>query len=615
MLLLTAGCTRKSYRLRVDHDEVQALAQKAALAPQELPPVPAISSQPNSVWSQSTLPGDPNSAVVGVPQGVPARFAVDSARGPLRPTSPSQHNAAPQAGSLGRQSHVRRVIFNQEDVLPAPPPEAIRPEEVPPSPAVDDELIVLPTMSRPPGFMGRILSRLRFPGFRRCAHGETELLSIKSPPFSPSGKNYAPNRWWILLGDPGLNYQVESSLDDSFTLAAALQRLRAAQALARREASNLWPDVNGVGSAEGAFSSFSSDGSLFSLGLAASYEVDLWGNIESRVEAERLRADATDADYHAVALTLSGEVARTWFSLIEARAQLALLGEQLNTNITGLKLQEKRFAGGAEGVGSADVLRQRQLVESTREQIIIARSRIDVLEHRLAVLQGRPPQGAKYDVRVALPSLPPVPATGLPSELLQRRPDVRREYLELWAADRDLAAAISAQYPRLNLAGSIDTLADGSTNLFRDWIGAIAAEIVAPLIDGGERRAEVDRRAAQLHELVADYGQTVLVAFREVEDALALEQYQRQRIESLNKQYKLARQSSAQLRERYLFGETEYLDVLTAITGEQRLQREILSARLELILTRVALYLALAGGFDPHPQAVVDDNFHRDINE
>lgn len=438
-------------------------------------------------------------------------------------------------------------------------------------------------------------------GFVGCVNKvpPVKLPLQHAPLFSSSGESIAPNRWWTAFDDSSLDREVARSLDGSFTLTAALQRLRAAQAQARREASDLFPDVDGLADAEGVFRSDGPEESFFALGLGAAYEVDLWDRIESHAEAEQLRAAATDADYYAVALTLSAEIARTWYSLIEAHAQLALLAEQIETNEIGLELQEARFGLGQ--VRSADVLRQRQLVESTRAQTLVVQSRIDVLEHRLAVLQGLPPQEARYDTGAVLPDLPPLPATGLPSDLIQRRPDVQRDFLALWAADRDLASAISDQYPRLNLSASVSTIAESPERLFSEWIAATAGQIIAPLIDGGQRRAEVDRTAFTLRLRVAEYGQSVLVAFREVEDALAREQYQAELIENLTKQVELARQASVQLREQYLIGEAEYLDVLTAITQEQRLQRDTLSARLELVLNRIALYLALAGDFDTRP--------------
>ena len=412
-----------------------------------------------------------------------------------------------------------------------------------------------------------------------------------------------PDRWWTAFGDSGLNREVGQSLGGNYSLAAALQRLRAAEALTRREASDLLPDLNGFSEAEHVFRSNGPDSSLYALGLDAAYQVDLWGAIGSRVEAERLRSEATLADYHAVALTVAAEEAATWFSLIESHAQLELLNEQIDANRRMLERQE--FAFGVGQIAAPDLLRQRQLVESTREQLVIVLARIDILEHQLAVLQGRPPQQARYDTGAVLPDLPPLPYTGVPADLVNRRPDVRRDYLLLQAADRDLASAVSSQYPRLNLTGSLTTIAESPGELFQDWIGTIAKELVAPLFDGGQRRAEVDRTAAVARQRLSEYGDTVLLAFREVEDALAREHYQIERIERLNAQLELASVASASLDQRLVdgAGDTDFLDVLSATTEYQRLQRATLSARLDLVLNRISLYLALAGDFDPRPCA------------
>ena len=422
------------------------------------------------------------------------------------------------------------------------------------------------------------------------------LPHVTETPLSSSGEVVAPDRWWTTFDDPGLNQNANQAFQGNFTLAVALHRLSAARALTRREASDLFPDLNGVADVGGVFGP-GNDRDSYTWGLDASYQVDLWGQIGSRVEAQRLRAKATAADYHDIALTLSAEVARTWFSLIEARAQLALLDEQLETNRTGLTLQESRFGLGQ--VRSADVLRQRQLVESTLEQAVVVRARVEILEHQLAVLLGQPAQEASFETGDQLPELPPMPATGLPSELLHRRPDVRREHLAILAADRDVASAITAQYPRLNLTASLLNSAERPEDIFRDWFFSLGAQLIGPLIDGGERRAEVDRTKAILRQRFSEYGETMLNAFREVEDALALERYQLERIGHLEKQVTFARQASEQLREQYLIGDTDYLNVLSAITTQQRLQRETLAARLELLQIRISLYLALAGGFQP----------------
>ncbi len=172
--------------------------------------------------------------------------------------------------------------------------------------------------------------------------------------------------------------------------------------------------------------------------------------------------------------------------------------------------------------------------------------------------------------------------------------------------DSDLASAISAQYPRISLSGSVLNVADNPDNLFRHWFVSIGSQLIAPLLDGGQRRAEVDRNVAVVPQRFNEYRQTMLNAFREVEDNLALEHYQIQRNERLNAQVSLAQQASDQLFRQYLIGDADYLDVLSSIQTQQSLQRETLSARLDLILIRIGLYLALAGDFDARPQALPD---------
>jgi len=416
-----------------------------------------------------------------------------------------------------------------------------------------------------------------------------------APQFSNNGTAATPSRWWMAFNDPELDNQINHAIEGNYTLAAALQRVRAARALTRREASDLFPDLNGTAEVGSVFGP-GNDPSRYELGLGAAYQVDLWNEIESRVEAEQFRANATGYDYRTIALTLSADIARNWFSLIEAHAQVNLLKDQIKINRTGLEIQESRFGLGL--IRSADVLRQRQLLESTLEQAVVAEARIEVLEHQLAVLLGEMPQTASYETGSELPELPPLPDAGLPSELLNRRPDVLRDYLAFAAADRDLASAISAQYPRINLTGSVQNIAEKPETIFRDWFVSIGGQLIAPLFDGGQRRAEVDRTSAVTCQRFNEYAQTMLVAFSEVEDSLAQEKYQLLRVKHLKEQVKLAGQASDQLREQYLIGDAEYLDVLSASTAQQSLQRQLLSAQLELVLIRVSLYLALAGDFE-----------------
>ncbi|HEX5679026.1 MAG TPA: efflux transporter outer membrane subunit [Alcanivorax sp.] len=412
--------------------------------------------------------------------------------------------------------------------------------------------------------------------------------------FSHSGEVPAPQQWWLAFDDASLDRLVDRSLGANLDLQAAYERLNQARAVRERQQAGLFPSLEARAGAErrddGAGASDS-----FSVGLAAEYELDLWGRIRAQVEAEAFRVAATRADYQTAALSLAAEVSNTWFQLLAQRTQRALARVQLQTNQDVLSLIRARFAVGQSA--SADVLRQRQLVEASREQLLTVQARIQVLEHQLAVLLGEPPNGVALPGGATLPALPPLPATGVPADLVRRRPDLRRAYYQLQAADAELAAAVADRFPRLTLSASLSNETTDSSDLFGDWLATLAGNLVMPLIDGGQRRAEARRFRSLREQRLYEYGQAALVAFQEVEDALIQERQQRRRMDSLSEQLELADSAYRQLRIQYVNGTVAYLDVLSALQERQDLRRTLITARQELLAFRVALYRALAGGF------------------
>lgn len=423
-------------------------------------------------------------------------------------------------------------------------------------------------------------------------------LPVDSPErFAESGVQPVAEQWWTVFEDPQLNDLVDSALNSNFDLKTAWERLRAARAVVDREASAFFPRLDGSVRAEKNRSqSQFRDSEVLQLGLSSEYEIDLWGQIRSGVDAERFRARASYADYQTAALSLTAEIVRTWYQLAEAQSQLQLANEQVETNEQVLRLIKARFGSGL--VRGVDILRQQQLLEGTTEQKITAEVRVQMLQHQLAVLLGQAPRQTFSDALDQLPLLPPLPKTGVPIELVKRRPDVQSAYNLLQAADRELAVAISSKYPRLNLTASISTAAINADKLFEDWAYSVAGNLLAPLFYGGQINAEVDRSEAVRQQRLYEYGQAVLAAFREVEDALLQEQKQAESIESLKSQVRLSKQTYEQLQLAYFNGMSNYLDVLTALDEQQRLQRNLLAANLELLEYRIALYRALAGGFE-----------------
>lgn len=427
--------------------------------------------------------------------------------------------------------------------------------------------------------------------------------------FSASGSLVATDRWWEDLGDASLSMLVDEALAGSFELAAAWDRLAQAEAITRREGAGLWPSIDAQADSgttwiggSAAQNSFALNGQGtrrvddFGLGLTLSWELDIFGRLRAARDAAEFERDASAADVQATAVALAAGVADQWYALVEEARQLALLDEQIRTNMDILSLVTVRFRAG--GAGAADVLRQRQVVEQRRGERETVKARAAVAEHALAVLLGRVPVVADLPASEVLPDPGPPPAAGFPAELLDRRPDLKRGYREVLAADRQLAAARADRYPRISLTATSALGAQELADLLDNWMASLAANLVAPLFDGGRRRAEVERTRAVVSERIHLYGQQVLTAFREVEDALVQEEQQRALIQSLEAQLELARLTLERLRDRYTKGASDYLDVLDALSSQQSLERDVVGARRDLLGFRIALYRALAGGFE-----------------
>jgi len=402
-------------------------------------------------------------------------------------------------------------------------------------------------------------------------------------------------RWWLVFGIDSLNDIMNSALDSNFNLESYWQRLQAARAVHRRESSSLYPGLEAFADAStGNSINWQTGRQDLNAGLNAFYEIDLWGRLRTSVQAEEYRAGAAFSDYRAAAISLSSEVVITWFSIAAAQKQHEIISQQLRTNETMESLIMERFINGI--VRSVDILRQRQLTEASRQQLARISAQEQMLQNRLKILSGRSPRTTR--VIASLPSLPPMPETDIALKLLNRRPDVQAAWLRLKAADKDLTSAIRNRYPRLSLSTETAFRGDNISNMFENWAYSLAANMLAPVFYAGELKAEADRNAAVKQQLLKDYRQALLTAYREVEDALLLEKQQLLIIESLDEQLALAEQSYGRLRSEYFNGLGNYLDVLTALEELQKLQQQQLTARQQLLEYRVGLYRALAGGFE-----------------
>jgi len=421
--------------------------------------------------------------------------------------------------------------------------------------------------------------------------------------FSTTGAEPLNGNFWQAFEDDQLDTLIDQALANNFNLETAWDRLAQAQAVAKKSEAALWPQAEldaGFRRSRVENQGLTNYSNLYSLGIAAGYEVDLWSRLKSSQKAAWLDVQAQHDAVNTAAITVTASIANTWYQLAEVKALVQIAAEQIETNRQVLEVVTVKFRKGA--TSAADVLRQRQLVASTEALLIVAEEAEELFQYQLSVLVGHQPELTWQQTSIVLPDLPPLPRLGIPADVLWRRPDVRRDFRLLQAADQRLAAAVADQYPRISLAASADTSAVSVHDLFDDWLANLAANAFQPLFDADRRKAEVQRQQAVVTERVHTWGQTILDALRDIEAALTQERQQTKLIESLNLQLGLARETYQRNRERYIKGQANYIRVLESLQSLQALERSVVIAQRILIGYRIDLYRSTAGSFDlPRP--------------
>ena len=417
-------------------------------------------------------------------------------------------------------------------------------------------------------------------------------------------------QWWKAFGDPVLDQLVTDATGGSPALAAAAARVTQSRALLGITASEGSVQASvGVGPVN----SRSSPGSLglppgtavgsrtlWRAPVVASYEVDLFGRIKDGVAAAKKDLAGQEAAYRSVELALQADLARTYFDVREADRDIALLRDATALRQASLDILAARLAAGA--TGEFDVTRARAELALARSELEAALGRRNRLESALAVLAGRPPSALSVSATTAVARVPVIPA-GLPSSLLERRPDVVGAQAALEAANSRIGVAKSAFFPSLRLTGTAGFEAQDLGDVFRwssrTWfLGPFIGTILSvPVLDGGRNRAGLEKAKAEYEEAVARYRQQVLVAFGDVEDSLAglraLDAQSRAIAGAVDSVGRAARIARA----RFDAGAIGYLDVLDAERTRLETEREANRVAGARMTGTVALIRALGGGW------------------
>jgi NodT family efflux transporter outer membrane factor (OMF) lipoprotein len=427
--------------------------------------------------------------------------------------------------------------------------------------------------------------------------------------------------WWRRLDDPVLDMLVERALGDGLDLRGALARVREARALRAFAAGERLPSLDvGLGferrgeSANTPLGSFVPDTSIWSAGFDAAWEVDLWGRLRRSLEAADADLAAEREDARWVAVSVAAETAVAYVELRAFQRRLSLARTNVSLQDQTLELVSTRFEAGL--VGERDVAQARSNVETTRSRVPALEAGLRAAGNRLAVLLGRAPGAQFPELAAELAAERPIPlppadvATGVPADLLRRRPDVRRAERLLAAEVARTGVAEGELWPRLVLAGSLGVAAQSTGDLAQHDSGffSIGPSLRWNVFDAGRRRALVHAQDARAEEALVDWEAAVLRALEEAENARSRFVREKERRDRLAAAADQARRAVELAQTQYREGLTDFQAVLDSERALAALDDELAQSDAAITTGVIALYKALGGGFehDPLAAAVAD---------
>lgn len=419
------------------------------------------------------------------------------------------------------------------------------------------------------------------------------------------GDALARGNWWQLYGDAELNALVDRLNVSNQNLAASEAQYRQARALVRGARAAFYPNLSSSAgatrSSQGSgttntSSSTSGVSKSYDLSLNATWELDIWGKLRRSLESSRAGFEASAADLAALKLSLQAELVQNYLQLRVLDDQQRLLDATVAAYARSLKLTENQYNAGI--VPKSDVSQALTQLKSTQAQAIDLKWQRAQLEHAIAVLIGVPPSELSIAVREQLPTLPEIPVA-LPSQLLERRPDVAAAERRVMAANAEIGVAEAAWYPDLSISASGGYR--GSS--FADWIDlpnrfwSLGPQLALTLFDGGARSAELERSEAAYDQTVAQYRQAVLDSFREVEDYLVQLRVLEQEALIQQEALQAARESLRLIENQYRAGTVDFNSVVNVQATALNNERSNLSLLGSRLTASVQLIAALGGGW------------------
>lgn len=413
-------------------------------------------------------------------------------------------------------------------------------------------------------------------------------------------------KWWELFGDAQLNTLEEQASTSNQTVVAALANFFAARAVVKQSRAQFFPTVSANPSVTRSHQSFANNNAAvtvrqstttaYTLPLDASWEPDLWGAVRNTYKANSLEAQATLADLENVRLTVRAEVAADYFQLRAFDAQKQLLDSTVVAYRESLRLAQVRYETGiASDQDVAQAETQLNTTEAQATDIGIQRAQV---EHAIALLLGKPASNFSIPVEPWKTSPAAVPF-GIPSKLLERRPDIAASERRVAEANAQIGVARAAYFPAISLSGSAGFQGSSVAGLSASptFIWSVGAALAQTIFDAGRRRAVTEQSWANYQRTVANYRQTALTAFQEVEDNLSTLRLLSQELQQQDAAVKSSQRYLTLATDRYKLGIDSYLNIITAQTTLLGNQRTAVNLRMQQMMATVQLIKALGGGW------------------
>lgn len=413
-------------------------------------------------------------------------------------------------------------------------------------------------------------------------------------------ESFGDAKWWTVFQDEELQKLIRTALADNLNVQIAATRIVQAQAQVGITRADQFPVVNGTGSlarqrnpSNPVFPAF--EANMSQLGLSSMWQLDFWGRYRKATEAARAAMMANEWNRKAVIGTLVANVATAYFQLRELDLELEIAKRTVAARNESLGLTRTLEEGGA--ISLVDVRQAEILVEQAARKIPDLEKRIEQQENLISTLLGHNPDAVTRGKALTDQTMPPTIPAGLPSALLERRPDIRQAELHLVAANARIGVAKAAYFPQISLTGTAGFQAYSVTGLFDSKVYNVGAALTQPIFDFGRNRSNVRLTEAQKEEMVLTYRQAVQLGFREVSDALVAVTKNREYRERQQALRAAAGQASQLSSIRYKGGATSYLEVLRSETDLFDAEIELAQAHLNERLAVIQLYNALGGGW------------------